>query len=451
MSKNHTTFKEGLSAQAVKEGFYLSEEGEWIPDGWEKKKLGDLVEITSSKRVFHSDYTDTGVPFYRSKEIIEKSKGNHISQKLFITEKKFQEFENKHGTPKYGDMLLTSVGTLGIPYVVKDEKFYFKDGNLTWFRKFSGITSEYLKTWFTSGKGIEQINQITIGSTQSALTITGLKGMDITLPPLPEQKAIAAVLGSLDDKIELLREQNETLETLAQTLFKRWFIDFNFPDKNGKPYKDNGGTMIPSELGEIPERWVQAELGDIVTVKRGGSPRPIKEFITEGEGLRWLKISDASATNSPYIHNIKEKIIFEGLKKTTHLDAGKLVLSNSATPGIPKFVAVDTCIHDGWLHFPEIGYLTQEYLYLLFLKIRPQLLQQGNGSVFKNLKTDILKQHVISIPNVGSEYEYLLKAFNRTFEKIGSNTQQIQNLTNLRDTLSPKLMKGVIRIKKEEF
>jgi len=267
------------------------------------------------------------------------------------------------------------------------------------------------------------------------------------LPLLSEQKAIVAVLSSLDDKIELLREQNETLEALAQTLFKRWFIDFNFPDKNGNPYKDSGGTMIPSELGEIPEGWVEVELGDVVTVKRGGSPRPIKDFITTGEGLRWLKISDATATKSPYIHKIKEKIIKEGLRKTTHLESGKLILSNSATPGIPKFIAVDTCIHDGWLHFPETGHLTQEYLYLLFLKIRPELLQQGNGSVFKNLKTDILKQHIIHIPSKSSDHGYLLHGFESQFHKINTNSQQIQSLTQLRDILLPKLMKGELRIK----
>ncbi len=204
--------------------------------------------------------------------------------------------------------------------------------------------------------------------------------------------------------------------------------------------------MVASELGEIPEGWLETELGQIVTVKRGGSPRPIKDFVTTGNGLRWLKISDASATNSPYIYKIAEKIILEGLSKTTHLNAGRLVLSNSATPGIPKFLAVDSCIHDGWLHFPELGHLSQEYLYLLFLRIRPELLRQGNGSVFTNLKTDILKQHVIIVPKQGHIHEHLLHGFSKFFRKIKANTEQIQTLTKIRDTLLPKLMKGEIRI-----
>lgn len=85
----------------------------------------------------------------------------------------------------------------------------------------------------------------------------------MTVPPLQEQKAIAAVLSSLDNKIELLREQNKTLEKIAQTLFKEWFIDFNFPDENGKPYKKSGGKMIQSELGEIPEGWELRTIEDI--------------------------------------------------------------------------------------------------------------------------------------------------------------------------------------------
>ena len=102
----------------------------------------------------------------------------------------------------------------------------------------------------------------------------------------------------------------------------------------------------------MPEDWTLGILGDFVEIKRGGSPRPIQEYLAE-DGFRWLKISDATGITSPYILDIKEHIKESGLKKTVFLNAGSLVLSNSATPGIPKILDVDSCIHDGWLYFPK--------------------------------------------------------------------------------------------------
>ena len=234
-----------------------------------------------------------------------------------------------------------------------------------------------------------------------------------------EQTAIASVLSSLDDKIDLLHRQNATLEKIAETLFRQWFVE------------------------EAKEEWEVKPLGSLVTVKRGGSPRPIQDYLSD-TGLKWLKISDATKENSPYIFEIKEYIKVEGLNKTAHLKAGTLVLSNSATPGIPKILQVDTCIHDGWLHFPK-SHFSNEFLYLLFKKIRPELLQQGNGSIFTNLKTDILKEYPIPI----ADNESLLFFDNQVkpiFIKILKNQTQIRTLTAMRDTLLPKLMCGELTV-----
>ena len=142
---------------------------------WKEYKLGDLCSISSSKRIFANEYQISGIPFYRGKEIIEKQKGEPITNELYISEDRFNEIRDKYGTPQKGEMLLTSVGTLGIPYIVKDEKFYFKDGNLTWFYNFRGINNVYLYYWFLSPAAQYLINAKAIGSTQKALTIETLK------------------------------------------------------------------------------------------------------------------------------------------------------------------------------------------------------------------------------------------------------------------------------------
>ena len=167
-------------------------------NGFRRARMSDVCEITSSKRIFAADYVAEGVPFYRGKEITEKHRGNlDVSTELFISEEKFCEIERKFGAPKCGDLLLTSVGTLGSPYVVKPgERFYFKDGNLTWFRRLVGVDSQYLYYWLLSPPGKGELKKCTIGVAQPALTIVALKGMEIDLPPLSVQRRIAGILSA---------------------------------------------------------------------------------------------------------------------------------------------------------------------------------------------------------------------------------------------------------------
>lgn len=268
------------------------------------------------------------------------------------------------------------------------------------------------------------------GTTIPSLRTETLNRLEFMVPPLDIQKKIAGVLGALDDKIELNNKINNNLEQQAQALFKSWFVDF-------EPF---GGTM--------PKDWKNGKLGDFIEIKRGGSPRPIQEYLVPN-GLNWLKISDATAETSPYILEIKEHIKPEGLNKTVFLKKGSLVLSNSATPGIPKFLDIDTCIHDGWLYFPN-SLFSNEYLFLLFNHIRKDLISLGNGSVFTNLKTDILKNFEAILPTkeVLRRFDSIISSI---FISIKYNREEIATLTTLRDALLPKLMSGEIDVSKVDI
>ena len=249
----------------------------------------------------------------------------------------------------------------------------------------------------------------------------------IFLPDLPTQEKIARILSSLDDKIELNNKINQNLEQQAQAIFKSWFVDF-------EPFG-----------GKIPKKSRIGSLGEYIEIKRGGSPRPIQDFITD-KGYKWLKISDVTSLQTPFIYDIKESIKESGLNKTVLLKAGTLVLSNSATPGIPKILGIDSCIHDGWLYFPESKF-SNEYLYLFFKSIRKNLVSLGNGSVFTNLKTDILRnyQTVLASESVLKNFDSIVKPI---FSNVQNNTLENINLTQLRDTLLPKLMSGEIDVDK---
>lgn len=264
---------------------------------------------------------------------------------------------------------------------------------------------------------------------QQRIDVDALFSYEISVPPIAVQEKIVGILLNIDRKIKQNEAINHNLLQQAQAIFQSWFVDF-------------------SHWGNTPPDWEQGVFSDYVTVKRGGSPRPIQDYLS-ATGYRWLKISDVTSLQTPYITTIAEHIKESGIGKTVFLKSGSLVLSNSATPGIPKILDVDSCIHDGWLYFPQSEF-SNEFLLLFFLQIRPKLVALGNGSVFTNLKTDILKSYPISKPSKGvlEEFDNIVKPL---FSTILLNTRQNNHLIRVRDSLLPKLMSGEIDVSKVEI
>ena len=195
---------------------------EGADEGWEVVKLEDILTITSSKRIFYSEYVNNGVPFYRSKEIIELHNTGQTKSELFISEERYEEIIQKSGSLTSGDILLTSVGTLGIPYRVgKDDKFYFKDGNLTWFKNFKKLSSLIIFYWIKSDIGREELDAVAIGSTQAALTIKSLKNIQLFLPPKNIIVKLESQLIVIDDKSQANLKQIKTLENIRDTLLPK--------------------------------------------------------------------------------------------------------------------------------------------------------------------------------------------------------------------------------------
>lgn len=252
-----------------------------------------------------------------------------------------------------------------------------------------------------------------------------IRNLELPFPDIEIQKNIASILKVLDDKICLNNKINKNLEQQAEALFKAWFLDY-----------------IPWN-GNVPSSWIDGKLGDFTDIKRGGSPRPIQKYLSNS-GLRWLKISDVTSLQTPFVIDIKDHIIEDGLKKTVLLKEGSLVLSNSATPGIPKILDVDSCIHDGWLYFPQSKF-SREYLYLYFKYIRQQLVNLSNGSVFNNLKTDILKNYPTILPDKETLQRFD-SIVNPIFLEIQNRTRESHQLVDIRDALLPKLMSGELDV-----
>lgn len=377
-----------------------------------KCKLGEIVDVTmgQSPKSQYYNAEGNGVPFLQGNRTFGFKRPKFDTYTTLVTK-----------SAKAGDIIMSvraPVGDLNITPVDMCLgrgvcSLRMKNGN-----------QEFL--YYMMKYYMPQLLNKESGTVFGSVNRNDINGLEVDIPEdTDKQRKIARYLTMIDDKIELNNEINNNLEQQAMALFKSWFIDFEPFDR------------------QVPKTWINGVLGDFVEIKRGGSPRPIQNFLSDS-GFHWLKISDATGISSPFINEIKEYIIEAGLKKTVYLKSGSLVLSNSATPGLPKILDINTCIHDGWLYFPSSKF-SNEYLYLYFKHIRDNLIALGNGSVFTNLKTDILKNYPTYLPT-----EDVLKKFDELvqpiFSMILSKTREIKRLAEIRDTLLPKLMSGELDV-----
>lgn len=172
--------------------------------------------------------------------------------------------------------------------------------------------------------------------------------------------------------------------------------------------------------------WDNKKIGDIVDIRRGASPRPIHNFLST-KGMPWVKIADATSDPSRYIWGTNEYIINEGVSKSVKVDPETLIVSNSATPGLPKIMKIEACVHDGWLVFSNYRGVTRDFLYYKFIDIRRMLVNQANGSVFQNLKTDIVRDFNIKIPSIDVQNR-IVNILSKLDEKIELNSAINANL-----------------------
>ncbi|WP_081624153.1 restriction endonuclease subunit S [Arthrobacter sp. 135MFCol5.1] len=191
---------------------------------------------------------------------------------------------------------------------------------------------------------------------------------------------------------------------------------------------------------KLPEGWERKRVDELCRVTRGASPRPIHEWIAPA-GTPWVKIADATSDPSKYITKTREFIRNEGRSKSVVVYPGDLILSNSATPGIPKFLGIEACIHDGWLLLRDLLDVDPMFLYYVFLNDRKDLAGQGNGSIFTNLKTDIVKSHKVTIPPMW-EQRAIAEMLGALDDKVAANTKLVQTSAVLAQALFAASMRA---------
>ena len=405
---------------------------------WKKVKLKDICEITSSKRIFFSEYVDIGIPFYRSKEIIELSNGQSISEPLFISETKYNDIRMKFGVPKENDILLTSVGSIGIPYIVKkDDVFYFKDGNLTWLRNFKDfVFPTYLLYWLKSDETFNILNNIALGAAQKALTIVKLKDVEISLPPITTQYCIANILSRYDSLIENYQKQINLLEEAAQRLYKEWFVDLHFPGHENTKIVDG-----------VPEGWEKKKIADVCDTIGGGTPSTKVLSYYENGTISWVTPTDITRNNCLCLLSTEKKITKEGLDHSSAkmLPAETILMTSRASVGYFGICDFEVCTNQGFISCVPFDNRYQMYLLYNLMNRVEEIRIKAGGSTYLEISKSVFRNFDIICPT-----DDLINKFqqetHQLLERMRLICKQIRLLTEARDRLLPKLMSGEMAV-----
>ena len=405
-------------------------------------KLGDIIEDVAmgpfGSNLKVDNFISIGVPVIRGGNLNQN--GFDDKNFVFVSEEKAQSLKRSLAYPD--DLVFTHRGTIGQVGIIEKTKYPYylvsqSQMRLTVNRQF--LNPRFLYYWFKSTTGQYELlkNSAQVGVPAIASPTKSLKEIDISIPDLPTQIAISEILSSLDDKIELNNKINQELENLAQTIFKQWFIDFEFPNENGEPYKSSGGEMVESELGEIPKGW---EVGTIYKISDViyGAPFKSSLFNQENRGFPLIRIRDLKTFKPQYwteeIH-----------PKRTKIYAGDLIVGMDAEFRPQIWLGQEAWLNQRLCHFkPKAGFSK------LFVReiIRPQLAFFENSSVGTTVihlgKADIdTFKSIIPTERTLVTFEELSTSI---FNDIINNSIENQQLTNLRDTLLPKLISGELEV-----
>lgn len=393
-------------------------------------KIGDLCNVSSSKRVFARQYVDNGIPFHRQKEVIDKKNGNTIEEPIYISESDYNIFKAKFGVPANGDLLITAVGaTLGIPYFVGNEQFYFKDGNLIWLSNFKEkLNSKFLYYWIDSSFGTQTLWNRTIGSAQPALTIDSIKKLSIPVPSKAVQDKISTTLTTFDQIIENNNKRIKLLEQMAENLYKEWFVRFRFPGYEDVEFEE-----------KKPRGW------QVVTEDKKHFTATIfkyDEFKNIGSFLRGKNITAAKMVEGD-IPVISAGLQPSGYHNEANVFGESLTISASgANAGYLQYHLQDIWAAD-CSYYQDDAIIWFVYNTLKFLQ--PVIINLQCGAAQPHVYPKNINKLCVLIPTEELIYKYndFVKPY---YDEIKILNQRNQSLTKQRDMLLPRLMSGKLEV-----
>lgn len=310
------------------------------------------------------------------------------------------------------------------------------------------LKGKFLHYWLNTKQAKFYFENNAGGSGQRCtLPLDIIKAIPLYLPDIATQEKIASTLYSLDSKIELNSCINAELEAMAKTLYNYWFVQFDFPDANGKPYKTSGGNMVwRKELKrEIPEEWSVKYLKEFATTASGGTPLSTKKEFYENGTIPWI---NSGELNEPYILSTQNYITDRGLNNSSaklFSENTLLVALYGATAGKVSLLLIPACTNQAICAITPLSKILTFYLKFAFSDLYKYMVNLSSGSARDNLSQDLIKDLNFIIPQ-----NHVIDSFNSIvkplIDKISINIKENQQLSKLRDWLLPMLMNGQVKV-----
>lgn len=371
-----------------------------VPENWVWTYISSGFDVTSSKRVHKSDWLSEGVPFYRTRELVKLSEQGYIDNELFISEDLYKTFKKEFGVPQKNDLLISGVGTIGVPYVISDEKkFYFKDGNVIWLKNKGVFDASYMYYLYKTVFVDNQIHSMSAGTTVDTYTIINAKNTIIPLPPLSEQQRIVERIEELFAKLD---EAKERLQEVADSFAVR---------KAAILHKAFTGELTKQwrcENGVSDESWEEKTIGEICSSLKYGTS---KKSSDDGEVvvLRMGNLQNGEIDWSNLAYTSDE----EDIKKYL-LKSGDVLFNRTNSPELVG----KTSIYRGEMPAIYAGYLIKldyeknivvgDYLnyYLNSSKAKEYYMQvKTDGVSQSNINAKKIGEFEIPLPTITEQHE----------------------------------------------
>jgi len=370
-----------------------------IPEEWYNTTLGSLVTFQRGHDLTFENKVEGPYPIVSSSGIL----GYH----------------NEYKIKGPGVTVGRSGNSLGKAFFVSEN--YWPHNTILYVKKFHNVNPKFLY-YLLKNLNLKEYNS---GSAVPTLNRNYIHPIPVIVPKkLEEQKAISRVLSDLDDKIDLNHQMNSTLEQIAQTLFKHWFIDFEFPDENGNPYKSSGGRMEDSELGEIPEGWNVKKVDEILELAYG---KALKE--------------DVRIPGSIPVYGSNGQV---GWHNEKLVDGPGIVVGRKGNPGTVTWVHAHFYPIDTTFYVVPKGPVKSLY-YLLYALKKQDLPSLAADSAVPGLNRNMVYMNKMIVPET-DVLDLFNIYLNNIYQKIQMNEEQSRVLGSIRDYLLPKLMSGKIRV-----
>lgn len=368
-----------------------------VPENWVWTYISSGFDVTSSKRVHKSDWLSEGIPFYRTRELVKLSEQGYVDNELFISEDLYKTFKKEFGVPQKNDLLISGVGTIGVPYVISDEKeFYFKDGNVIWLKNKGVFDASYMYYLYKTVFIDNQIHSMSAGTTVDTYTIINAKNTIIPLPPLSEQQRIVERIEELFAKLD---EAKERLQEVADSFAVRKAAILH------KAFTGELTTQWRRENGVSDESWEEKKLGEVGVLERGRSKhRPRNDERLFGGIYPFIQTGDV-ANADMFIEKHSQTLSDFGMQQSKLFAKNTICITIAANIGKVAILSYDSCFPDSVVGLTTDEKNSYKYVYYYLSTQQKELESKAPATAQKNINLKVLNDLDIPLPSLSEQHE----------------------------------------------